>query len=249
MRAAWHDIWGCAHGQARRLAPQARILVGVGVFAAVLIAPTATWPGAVFATLLSLSWLTMCWPRLRTLRAPLTLGVSVLSSSLVFIYLVALVSRTESTSLALCLGMLASGTGALVSTLATVTVLNMSDLREGLLRLPVPVMVSGILLQMVHQTATLAYETRRMAAAMAVRGATSNRRSGLKILASLPRVWLPRVLERADRIASAMELRGYCENGPCRRGVPGLSTTDLVGLALAIAAVASAVLLRCCSLP
>lgn len=248
MLAAWHDIWGCARGPARRLSPQARILVGAGVFAAVLIAPAATWPGAVFATVLSLSWLAMCSPPLRTLRPPLGVGLSVLLSSLLFIYLVALVSNTDSTSLAIYLGMLVWGTGTLVSTLAMVTVLSMRDLREGCLRLPVPAMVSGILLQMVHQTATLAYETRRMAAAMAVRGATSNRQSGFKILTCLPRVWLPRVIERADRIAAAMELRGYCEGGMSRPRFARLAAADMVGLALAMVAVTGAVGLRCWSL-
>jgi energy-coupling factor transporter transmembrane protein EcfT len=189
----------------------------------------------------------MCGPPLRALRAPLSLGLSVILSSLLFIYLVALVSTTDSISLALCLAMLVWGAGALVSTLATVTVLSMGDLREGLLRLPVPALVSNILLQMVHQTATLAYETRRMAAAMAVRGAISNRQSGFKILTSLPTVWLPRVIERADRIAAAMELRGYCDTGTGRKGFAGLAMADMAGLALAMLAVAGAVLLRCWS--
>lgn len=243
MRAAWHDIWGCAHGPAKRLAPQSRILVGTGVFLACLIAPASTLPGAAFAMALCLFWLAMCWPPLRTMRATLSFGLSVLLSSVLTIYLLAL--ATDTSSLATCLGLLVGGVSALITTLATVTTLSMSDLRVGLLRLPVPAMVSAILLQMIHQTATLGYETRRMAAAIAVRGATSTRASGLKILTSLPRVWLPRVLERADRVATAMEVRGYEQE---RRSGLGLVRTDLPGLTMAAIAMASAVFLRYWSL-
>lgn len=245
MRAAWHDIWGCARGPARRLTPQARILVGVGVFAASLIVPAATWPGAALAVAASLAWLAACRPPLRTMRVALSLGLSVLSSSLLLVCLLTLASESNSAPLTVCLGLLVAGTSAFISTLTTVTVLSMSDLREGLLRLPVPAMVSGILLQMIHQTATLAYETRRMAAAMAVRGATSNRLSGLKLLTSLPRVWLPRVIERADRVAAAMELRGYCDGETGRRTGLGLTRIDNLGLALVTCAVVWAIVLRC----
>lgn len=243
MRAAWHDIWGCARGLAKILSPQARILVGTGVFAACLVAPAATLPGAAFAIVLSLSWLGMSWPPLRTMRAALGLGLSVLLSSVLFIHVLGLATGTS--SLATSLGMLAWGTSALISTLATVTLLSMSELREGLMRLPVPPIVSAILTQMIHQTATLGYETRRMAAAMAVRGATSNRASGFRILTALPTVWLSRVIERADRVAAAMELRGYCDGGKERLTGLGLARADALGLVPVVLALTWAVVLRC----
>jgi energy-coupling factor transporter transmembrane protein EcfT len=31
------------------------------------------------------------------------------------------------------------------------------------------------------------------------------------VLASLPRVWLPRLIDRAERVAAAMEIRGYVD--------------------------------------
>ena len=94
---------------------------------------------------------------------------------------------------------------------ATVTSLTASDLREALVRLPVPSIVSAVLLQIVHQTGTLFYETQRVASAMAVRGASSGGVAAWRLLVSLPKVWLPRVLVRAERVAAAMELRGYCD--------------------------------------
>jgi cobalt/nickel transport system ATP-binding protein len=103
------------------------------------------------------------------------------------------------------------GMSSLLVSVATITTLSAGDLREGLMRLPVPGVVSAILLQIVHQTATLAYETRRVASAMAVRGASSGGLTMWRLLSSLPRVWLPRIVRRADRVACAMELRGYCD--------------------------------------
>jgi len=65
--------------------------------------------------------------------------------------------------------------------------------------------------QIVHQAASLFYETKRVASAMAVRGASGGGKAAWQVLWSLPRVWLPRIVDRADRVADAMELRGYCD--------------------------------------
>ncbi len=92
---------------------------------------------------------------------------------------------------------------------ATATSLTVTDLGRGLGRLPVPRMVSSILVQIVQQTATLWDETRSVAAAMALRGASGAGLTTWRVLASLPRVWLPRVILRAERVSAAMEIRGY----------------------------------------
>jgi cobalt/nickel transport system permease protein len=246
MRIAWHEIWGCARGPATSLTPQARIVVGTGLFTASLLAPVATWPGAAFASVVSLSWLALCWPPVRAVRAVFLVGLSALVSSLLLLPFAVNSSqvRPEASGLSTYLGLLAGGASALITSVSTVTALSMSDLRAGLLRLPVPAGVSAILLQIVHQTSTLAHETRRVASAMAVRGALSKRTSGVKLLASLPRVWLPRVIQRADRVASAMELRGYCDGGTNTRADSGLARADAVAIALAAGAVVLSAVLR-----
>jgi energy-coupling factor transporter transmembrane protein EcfT len=92
--------------------------------------------------------------------------------------------------------------------IATLTTLERWDWHEGLARIPMPRLLRALLAQIVHQTGHLAGETQRIAAAMAVRGAAGRWRVAFGILVALPRVWLPRVLDRADRTAAAMDLRG-----------------------------------------
>jgi len=120
---------------------------------------------------------------------------------------------------------------------AAATCLSPAELREALVRLPVPSLVSRILVQIVHQTGTLLYETQRVAAAMGVRGAASGGRVVWRVLFSLPQVWLPRVIDRAERVSAAMELRGYCD-GPVaaeqrqRLGIAEFATLGGAGAAL-----------------
>jgi energy-coupling factor transporter transmembrane protein EcfT len=139
-------------------------------------------------------------------------------------------------------------TGLAVS-VATLATLNASDLRKGLLHLPVPSLVSAILLQIVYQTATLAYETDRVASAMAVRGASKGWRTAWRVMSSLPQVWLPRILERADRVAATMELRAYCTADLPSDGHVPLRLADGVALASALAALGAAVATRTWSGP
>ncbi len=107
--------------------------------------------------------------------------------------------------------LLVRGVSGVLISMATVASVSVSDLREGLTRLPLPGIVSAIVVQIVHQTASLFYETKRVASAMAVRGASGGGKAAWQVLWSLPRVWLPRIVDRADRVADAMELRGYCD--------------------------------------
>jgi hypothetical protein len=48
---------------------------------------------------------------------------------------------------------------------SAITCLSAADFREALVRLPVPFLVSSILVQIVQQSGTLFYETQRVAAA------------------------------------------------------------------------------------
>ena len=132
-------------------------------------------------------------------------------------------------------------TGMLVS-MATATSLGLSEVREALGRLPVPREASAILLQMVHQTASLSRESGRVAAAMAVRGASSGGVTAWRLLSSLPQVWLPRVIERAERVAAVMELRGLCDEElrPTQRARATLLDGVALALAFAVLALATA---------
>ncbi len=92
------------------------------------------------------------------------------------------------------------------ATLSTVTRSQLCDFIE---RLPLPRLVRLILVQIVHQTDTLLRETRRLTAAFQLRQGRGSWRRSVSLIGALTSVWLPRILFKADRVASAMELRGY----------------------------------------
>jgi energy-coupling factor transporter transmembrane protein EcfT len=246
MRAAWHEVWGCAKGPVARLAPHVRIAGGAGVFATCMVAPTSVLAGGMLASASAVLWLCACWPPARLVRTTVVLGLAML---LPYAVLIALFSPRRSgvgtgETLAVLAGLLVRGMSALVASFSTIATLSASDLREGLARLPVPTAVSAILLQIVHQTAVLAYETKQVASAMSLRVASRGRLTLWRVLASLPQVWLPRIVQRADRVAAAMELRGFCAGTLERREVVRVRLADWVTMSLVAGALALALVIR-----
>ncbi len=251
MRVALHDVWGCAHGPVSRLAPQTRIVVGAALFAACMVAPAGSRAGLVLLAAAALGWLAACRTPLRIVWSAVLLG---LAGFLPYFLLVPVLagetsSGTWAEAVRVPSAVVARGMAGMLVSIATVTALSASDLREGLLRLPIPTMVSAILLQVVHQTAALGYETRRIASAMAVRGASGKGVAALRVLVSLPQVWLPRVLIRAERVACAMDVRGYCEQDMPSFGAAGFSARDVLALAAGAAALALSIVARVRGLP
>jgi energy-coupling factor transporter transmembrane protein EcfT len=246
MRALWHDTWGCGRGPAVRLAPAMRLVAGVLLFAACMVAPTSRLPGAALAAATALGWLVVCRPPWRFVRAVLVLGLAVL---LPYFLLVALLAdgaglAAPPATLASAGALLLRGASGLLVSAATLTTLRISELDEALAALPVPSALSAILVQIVHQTGTLAYETRRVSAAMSVRGASTGGHTAWRLVSSLPRVWLPRIVQRADRVAAAMELRGFCEPGHDGRSPRRFGWLDGLAIALALVVLATAIAVR-----
>jgi energy-coupling factor transporter transmembrane protein EcfT len=248
MRAAWHDIWGCAHGPVKGLEPHTRVLVGATVFAACMTSPPSTRHGSLVTIVATLAWLAACRPPIRVVRSTLALGLVLFLPYFLLLPLLPAASAADTGTwgqgVAVPWSVLLRGLSGTLVSVSTVTSLTASDLHEALVRLPVPSIVSAILVQIVHQTATLFYETKRVASAMAVRGASSGVTAAWRVLVSLPKVWLPRVLVRAERVAAAMELRGYCdEDMPSfRQGKSRLA--DGFVLVLGIGVLALAIMLR-----
>jgi energy-coupling factor transporter transmembrane protein EcfT len=246
MKTSWHDIWGSARGPVCRLASQARIIGGASVFAICMIAPATRWDGVVVITAAVLAWALLVRPPIRIVRSTLLFGFVLF---LPYFLLVPLI-RDPATgqgwmdAVGVSWTVFLRGMTAMQASVYTATVLSASALRQGLGRLPLPRVVSAVLIQIVHQTASLIYETRQIASAIAVRGGTTGYRTGLRVLASLPRVWLPRVVERAERVGAAMELRGYCERDLAVLGVHATSWKDRLAITLAATTVAGVVALR-----
>jgi len=250
MRTPWHDMWGCGRGPAARLAPQTRIFAGLALFAACLTAPAGTVPGIIFIAVTTLAWIGACGMPRRAARSFVLLGLAMFLPYFLLVPLLVKgpsasvgVTRLAQTFAAPWDVFLHGLTGTLL-TAATVTALSTSDLRRGLLALPVPRVVAAVLVQIVHQTAELLAETGRVAAAVAVRGGSGGGKAALQVLASLPRVWLPRIIERADRVAAAMELRGYAETDLRVLGGAAIGLADVAAIIAILGVLALAAAFR-----
>lgn len=248
MRTSLHNLGGGGRGPILRALPETRLVAGAVTFAGCVVSSGATGAGSLCAGSIATAWVVACRPPWRVLRASLLLGLALL---LPYFLLLPLFPEpagetAESWGGALIVPwtLLVRGLSSTVVSVATVTALSASDLRVALLRLPVPSVVSAILLQIIHQTGTLFYESRRLAAAMAVRGASSGGLTAWRVLFSLPQVWLPRIIVRAERVGAAMELRGYCNCPPPTPDRRALGLADVTIIGTAVGALLLALSLR-----
>jgi hypothetical protein len=93
--------------------------------------------------------------------------------------------------------------------LAATSGMTARDLHSVVIRLPVPAFVRLLLLQMLHQTEVLRRETLRVHQALIVRGGMRGFRDTLVFARAIPMSWMPRMIFRAERVALAMDVRGY----------------------------------------
>jgi energy-coupling factor transporter transmembrane protein EcfT len=246
VRVEWHTVWGSARGPLTRLAPPIRLVCAACAFAACLLAPAASGEGVAVVALVVLLWWLLCRPPLALARGAALLGLALFLPYLALAPLI----RAEapgggwSGAFAAPWSVALRGWSTMQIGIASAATLSPVALRQALDRLPVPGVVAAVLLQIIHQTATLMAETRRIAAALVVRAAAAGARSRLRVLSSLPRVWLPRVAARAERVAAAMELRGYRGEAVPPTAAPALSAPDLIATALAVAGLAAVIALR-----
>lgn len=246
MRSDLHDLWGCGCGPVARLAPETRILTGAMAFGSCMAAPVAHCGGLALIAVVAVAWTLACWPPRRVIGGVILLGALLLAPYFLLSPWMGNGAEDRSChgSLAIAAGFACRGLSGMLISAATVMTLTMSDLREGLMRLPLPGIVSAILVQIVHQTAALGYETRRVAAAMSVRGASGGGLAAWRVLASLPQVWLPRLIVRAERVAEAMEVRGYCDQEQGAFEKRKVRIPDALGLVAAACSFALALALR-----
>lgn len=248
MKTHWHDLWGCSRGPVVRLVPQTRLLLGGAAFATCMIAPATTLTGGLVIAVTVTAWLVASRPPMKTVFGFALLGLLLFVPTLLLLPLMppngVRAAAGWKHGFVASANLLVRGMSGVLISMATIASVSVSDLREGLTRLPLPGIVSAIVVQIVHQTATLFYETKRVASAMAVRGASGGGRAAWQVLWSLPRVWLPRIVDRADRVADAMELRGYCEGEALSLRSSRMRAADWAALALALAVLGLAVVIR-----
>lgn len=238
MKTHYHRVWGSAAGSVRSIAPQVRIICGLGVFLTCLIAPYQKISGLAVCIASTAAWLAVVMPPWRVVGPSAILGL------ILFVPYLILIPFMKPEAAGVPAGVFLRGMCGVLISATTVSSLSLGELHDGVSRLPLPSMVTAILLQIIQQTGTIVYETERIASAMAVRGATGSGYAALKVLSTVPQVWLPRVVLKAERLADAMDMRGY--NGPSGKihCNSDLNVADIAALAITLTAVETSLAVR-----
>ena len=241
------EAWGGGSGRLRGLTPSTRLVCGIFAFASCSAAPlNSLCEGALFFGML-IGWAAWCGTPLRRL-ASVTLFAGCLFLPLLLLVPVARLqadsgSWTAALRVPLLIGL--RGTACVVVCAATMSALDLAELGQGLSGLPLPHTLAALLMQIAHQTALLADESQRMAAALRVRGVSSAAVSvRLRCLFALPVIWLLRLLRRAERVSDAMEVRGF--DGPLRgERTATTPAADRRAVALSLLVLGAVLVMRC----
>lgn len=234
-------------GALRRLAPRARLLVGLAFLGGVLLLPLGTVPGLGLAVALPLALIALARPARRTLARAIGLGLVMFGPYLLLapFYLPATpgaaLAHDLAQALAVPAGVALRGILCLVVTATFMATLDAAELAAALTGLGLPPRVGAIAGQVIHQTATLARELARTRAALRLRAPGRPR---LALIAALPHVTLLRLIRRADRVAAAMELRAFDGGAGTPSARPPFSRQDGVAVATTAALIALAIALR-----
>ena len=197
----------------RRLAPPTRLVCGALVFATCLVSPLTSLPGICIGCGAAIGWVALCG-----LPGSRLLALCLYSMAL-FLPLFILTPWLEGTGHAqgnpwweaaeIPLAMSLRGTACVFVCAATMAVFDMADFDAALGSLPIPRIISQLLMQIAHQTAMMTNESQRISTALRIRGLPIDLAAKLRFLPALPTIWLLRIMNRADRIGTAMDLRGF----------------------------------------
>jgi energy-coupling factor transporter transmembrane protein EcfT len=210
---SFHDSWGSGNARMRRLTPSARIVCGSLVFACCLVSPIHTPPGLCLACGAAIGWVALGGLPARRLFA------LSLYSMLLFLPVFLFTPWLETSRPAggphwfhaaqIPLEISLRGTACIFVCASTIAVLDLTELNAGLAALPIPRTLHHLLIQIAHQTAMLADESQRISTAVRIRGLPLGRASKLRFLPAMPTIWLLRIMNRAERIGVAMDMRGF----------------------------------------
>lgn len=239
MRYLFESV-GSAQGCARKLAPQVRLLAGIasGICAIML---SFARPLGVAVAVLSVGILGFAArPPMRILK-----GYVLLAAALYLpLLLVAggLSLYTPSPDLLAVTDVSARAVLVLLAGVLTMTVLPVQDLGCALTVLRVPRLLRDLTGMILIQTGIMLSETQMTIQAFAVRGARSGLASAFAVIKGFPRVWLPRVLARSDRVINAMLQRRYTTEDDT--AVP-LHAGDLAALVVMTVLLGASILSMC----
>lgn len=204
------ESWGGGDGPVSRLPPAARLLGGLLVCACCIVTPLTGWRDAALVAALLALWLPLCGLPTQRLAAAAAFAAALFLPMLLLALPLRAEGRAWPVALAVPTRIILRSTACVMASAATMSTLRIYDMGAALAGLRLPHGLQSLLLQIVHQTALLAHETQRMTKALKVRGFTASA-TGLRLrgLCALPQMWLLRLLNKAERVGDAMEVRGF----------------------------------------
>lgn len=224
------------------MSPQGRMLTGLLLLAVVLLSDPVTWPGAGLWLLALACWLLAVSPPGALVGRLLLVGALLFAPWFLLTPWIDAPALPGSPEVRLLEGQLAvpwrlcfRGLGGLLVGVWTASSIPFVELAGGLMALPIPRAISLLIIQLFYRSQALWEETLEISRALRVRGASRGLRTVPMVAAALPRVWMPRIMDRAERVGDAMEVRGADEAAlimdPARwRGADALG----MGLALSL---------------
>ena len=209
--------WGTATGPLHRQPPEVVLSCTLLVFVSLSVAPVTTMPGFLFAVTLLALWLGMATPPGKHLLMVLMAGIVLFGPVFLLSPLIAaegaaspkLLAMPDSAALLVSFNVFFKGIAGVLVTTTAVASMTERDLYNAIHRMPLPATVRAIVANIVVQTVALLRETRNIIQALTLRGAQDGWRASWLVATSLPRVWFPRIIQRAERNAMAMDLRGF----------------------------------------
>jgi energy-coupling factor transporter transmembrane protein EcfT len=217
------------------------------LFMACMVSDARTQAGLLAVSLTVLAWLAVTAAPVGLVGRLLLLGTVMLAP--VFLLTPFVTAPDENASgMAVTLSVFAKGMSTMLVATVTASTLTLPEIHEGLSTLPLPRLLTAIIVQIFMQAGTLGRETSRMAEAISLRRASAGFIGGIVTMKGVSSLWLLRMLQKVERVAAAMELRGFDGADPPDE-VHEPRSVDVVAGLLALSWMFVAVAARLGSLP
>ncbi len=195
---------------AQALSPPGRLIIGICCFFCVLAVPLPSEAGTAFIAFTVTTWCMASGLRIRTV------WVLFIFSTVMFMPIFCLapwMSNTADTGLKGkildSLSIIIRATSGIFVWAGTLGSLKQWELHTAIAHLPLPRLVSIIIIQILQQGFNMIEETRRLIMSIKTRGAFRAGPMKWHVIFSFPIIWLVRVTHRAERVAAAMTMRRY----------------------------------------
>lgn len=207
------EVWGSAEGKIKKLSPHIRLLAGFTFFIGIFISDQAKTGGLLLTLAIVLGWYLMVKPPALLKKPLLIFSLILFLPFLIFTPFIDTSMPAEKLLVpmpyAVVWRLIIHGMGALFVSVWTFSTVSLFELEQAFGKLKIPRPICELVLQIIHQSHALALEARNITQAIKIRGAVEGYRNTIAMAASVPQVWLMRILYRAEKVGEAMQIRGY----------------------------------------